>query len=228
MRKSLIVITTLLMATTVSATVRTVKTAGGDFTTIAACDSASSAGDTCTVFAGTYAGWTEAKDGSSGLPITFKANAGDSVVINSTINLGAHSWIVVGGAVGGYVASVGSGATVNGSTEGFESSGASNWILFKTMNHVVVQNNYIHNTGGRCFQGSTSATGASFNRFTNNIAEFCGGVGPGQAQCILIEGNNNLIESGICRHVEDGCACYGTDNVMRNMHFGPNNHTEIG
>ena len=108
--------------------------------------------------------------------------------------------------------------------EGFEITAG---FTFTTMNHVVIQNNYIHNTSGRCFAGNSNVA-TTYSTFFNNIIEFCGGFGPGQAQGMLLGGNHNLIDSNTFRHVEDGIALYGDRNVVRNNHFGPIANTEVG
>lgn len=173
---------------------------GGGYTTIQACSTAAVAGDFCIVFAGTYAGWTQAASGSAGNPITFKANAGDAVLINSTIALGSQSYVTVGSAT---------------ASEGFEITGQ---ISFTTMSHVIVQNNNIHGTSGRCFQGAFPGF-ATFNQFVSNTINLCGGGVGGGAQGILLVGNNNLIDLNSFIDVEDGIALYGDRNVVRNNHF---------
>lgn len=211
MRKFLLASLLVFLAQFAGATAYTVKSSGGNFTTISACAATAVAGDTCMVFASAspQAGWTQAASGSAGNPITFKANAGDAVLINSTISLNSRSYITFGG------------AAVN---EGFEVTAG---MTFTTMSHVIIQNVHIHNTSGRCFANNSNVA-ATFNTWLNNIVEFCGGAGPGQAQGWILGGNNNLIDGNIIRHVEDGLALYCDRCVIRNNHFGPLTHAEIG
>jgi uncharacterized protein YdeI (BOF family) len=63
------------------ATLYTVKTSGGTFSTLQACANTAVAGDTCEVYAGSYAGWTQSTNGSAGNPITFTAHTGDTVTL---------------------------------------------------------------------------------------------------------------------------------------------------
>jgi len=78
----LISLNLLLLGLQAEATTYSVKAGGGgNFTTIQACANAAVAGDTCTVFAGTYSGWTQPTSGSAGKPITFQANPGDTVTL---------------------------------------------------------------------------------------------------------------------------------------------------
>ena len=79
------------------ATNYTVKTGGGgNFATIQACATAAVAGDTCTVYAGSYAGWTQKTSGSAGSPITFTVNPGDTVNITSTVTVTNTNYITIG------------------------------------------------------------------------------------------------------------------------------------
>src|SRR6266404_6284329 len=79
------------------ATNYTVKSGGGgNFTTVQACANAAVAGDTCTAYAGSYAGWTQKVSGSAGSPITFTVNPGDSVTITSTVNVTSTNYITIG------------------------------------------------------------------------------------------------------------------------------------
>jgi len=188
----------------------TVKKDGtGNFTTIQACSNAAVAGDTCVVYAGTYAGWNQTTSGSAGSPITFQKNPGDTVVINSGITLGSASYITIGGIL---------------ASQGFEITGVTSWT---TMSHVIIQNNYVHNTSARCFQAPLSGNyqAASFNAFLNNTITYCDNA---TAQGILMEGNNNLFDGNTISHVEDGIALYGGNNVVRNNHFGPVLASEYG
>ena len=88
----------LLGTAPLQATTYTVKAGGGgNYTTISACAAVAVAGDTCQIFAGTYAGWTQSADGSGGNPITFIANTGDTVTISSSIDLSGRSYIRISG-----------------------------------------------------------------------------------------------------------------------------------
>ena len=76
----------------------TVKSAGGDYTTIQACVDAASPGDTCLVFAGTWAGATISKSGSSGNRITILADTSSTQpIINGAVNVNGQSYITISG-----------------------------------------------------------------------------------------------------------------------------------
>lgn len=87
----------LVLAVSASATNYTVKSGGGgSYTTIQACANVAVAGDTCTVFAGSYAGWTQTNSGSAGAPITFTVNPGDTVYITGTVTVTNTSYVTIG------------------------------------------------------------------------------------------------------------------------------------
>ena len=73
----------LLLSTVVNAATYTVKTSGGDYATIQACATAISAGDTCTVYAGTYAEDVTLTAGGSGAYKTLQINGTDEVYVLS-------------------------------------------------------------------------------------------------------------------------------------------------
>jgi len=87
----------LVFAVSAGATTYTVKAAGGgNYTTISACAAVAVAGDTCTVYAGSYAGWTQTHSGSSGNPITFTVNPGDTVTITSNVTVTNTNYVTIG------------------------------------------------------------------------------------------------------------------------------------
>src|SRR5215831_14790099 len=92
MIKRLIII--LALAPLAAAVNKTVKAGGGgDFTTIQACATAISAGDTCTVFAGTYNETVTVGAGTVGNYKTITVNGSDVVyVLGFTIN--SHDKII--------------------------------------------------------------------------------------------------------------------------------------
>ena len=96
-RQWLPVLVLLMMPVSAQATLYTVKPSGGSFTTVQGCADTAVAGDICEVYAGTYAGWTQSANGSSGLPITFTAHAGDTVTLTSAAVLTNTNFITVNG-----------------------------------------------------------------------------------------------------------------------------------
>src|SRR2546425_10753686 len=93
----LIALNSLNVGTLLAATYSVKAGGGGNFTTIQACANAAVAGDTCTVFAGTYAERpTLPASGTAGNPITFNVNSGDAVVVQGFV-ITSKSYITIGG-----------------------------------------------------------------------------------------------------------------------------------
>jgi len=81
-----IVIVSALGCVQAFANTYTVKAGGGgDFTTIYECAKMAKPGDTCSVYAGSYIGWTHENSGTPGAPITFRAQPGEVASITSSI-----------------------------------------------------------------------------------------------------------------------------------------------
>ena len=96
-RLSALVLTTLFALPAGAASYTVKAGGGGDYATIQACAGATVAGDTCTVFAGTYDETvTPPTSGTAGQPITFQANAGDAVTVRG-FDLGNRSYVTIGG-----------------------------------------------------------------------------------------------------------------------------------
>jgi hypothetical protein len=90
----LILFNVILLGFRAEASSYTVKAGGGgNYTSISACAAAAVAGDSCTVYAGSYGGWTQPTSGSAGKTITFTANSGDTVTITSNVDISSRSYI---------------------------------------------------------------------------------------------------------------------------------------
>lgn len=194
-----------IIASHLGATAYTVKAGGGGtYTTIQACATAAVAGDSCTVFAGTYGETvTPANSGSAGNVVTYIVNSGDTVVMHGWV-LGSKSYLTI---------------------DGFEITAGQ--ITIVAPDHIIIQNNYIHNTTSRCINGPiTTASGAStYITVKNNILDLCG---DGTQQGIYVEGNHWLIDGNTFSRLEDGIALYGDRHVIRNNHFGPLHVADVG
>ena len=181
---------------------------GGNYSSISACATVAKPGDTCIVYAGTYGGWTQPTSGVAGNPITFQANPGDSVLINSSISLSGVNYITIGGVA---------------SNAGFQITGQ---ISLSSTAHITIQNNNINHTSGRCIQGSMTVSNySSYVSVLNDTITYCGSAA---AQGIFAGGDHWLIDGNNISHVEDGIAIYGPFNVVRNNHFGPVIASEYG
>jgi len=175
---------------------------GQEYTTIQACANAAVAGDTCLIYRGSYAGWTQSINGSSGSPITFKANSGDTVTITGGINLSGRSFITIGGPA---------------TNEGFRITGG---ITFSSNNNIIIQNNMISRASGSCMSASWSLSNTSdYIYFLNNTIGPCSN---GSGETILgAQGDHWLWDGNTFTRVGNGPMVYGSYHVFRNNHFGP-------
>ena len=202
MRKALLLL--LLAAPVVRAANYTVKAGGGGtYTTVQACATAAVAGDTCTIYAGTYSETvTPANNGSAGNVITFNTNPGDTVTVTEWSLSSGSTYLIIEGTLSNPM-EVPSGIT---------------WADHIT--HDIFE--YISTTGGGCWGGSgwySSSTPTSYNQFLNSTINGCGGTpaGPG----IELEGDHNLFDGITCSYAQ-ACITYsGEFNVIRNSTFGP-------
>lgn len=97
MLRMVIVLSLIFSSVVAHATIYTVKTSGGNFSTLQACSNTAVAGDTCEVYAGTYSGWTQSRSGTSGNRISFIAHPGDTVTLTSDAFLSNTKFITVNG-----------------------------------------------------------------------------------------------------------------------------------
>src|SRR2546425_362482 len=118
--KQLFIVFVVLFSVDAWATVYTVKTSGGNFNSISSCAGTAVAVDTCEVYAGSWAGWTQNTNGSSGNPITFKGHAGDTVNITSNITVSGRRYITI--------------QDFDSITGGINGDGSTN--------HIIIQNNH--------------------------------------------------------------------------------------
>jgi hypothetical protein len=160
---------------------------GGNFTTIAACSAQAVAGNTCTVFAGTYSGWTQSASGSAGLPITFTANPGDTVTITSGVNISSQSFITIS-----HFTFSSGGVTGNG-----------------TSSHNIIDSNSFTTTAFRINDGQ--GTGGSDNVVSNNTIAV---NSTGNVVGIYLFGDRNRIENNKLSSTDGDCMDLGGANVV--------------
>ncbi len=211
MRKALLTFALLLCASQAHATVYTVKAAGGgNYTTVQACATVAVAGDTCTIYAGTYSETvTPANNGTSASPITFSTNPGDTVTVTEwSLNSGSTYLVIEGTSANNMLV-------------------PSGIIWADHITHNIFQ--YVTTTGGGCWGGSgwyTSSTPTSYNQFLNSTIDNCGGTPAGPA--IELEGDHNLFDGITCTYAQ-ACITYsGEFNVIRNNTFGPTSAAVLG
>lgn len=182
-----------------NATTYTVKAGGGgNYTTISACAAVAVAGDTCLIYAGSYAGWTQPASGTNeSRRITFTANTGDTVTVTSGITVSSSSYITIS-----YLALQGR-VTGNGSTnhitvthctdnttiffinDGQGHNGADNVISYNTVNVPTVSN-----TVGVIAYGDRNRI--EHNEFINTDGD-----------CMNLGGLNVVVRDNYCHDVNE-------------------------
>ncbi len=179
----------LLGTAPLQATTYTVKAGGGgNYTTISACAAAAVAGDTCQIFAGTYAGWTQSANGSAGNPITFTANTGDTVTVTSGIDLSGRGYITI------------SRLALQGTISGNQ-----------TTNHCLIDHNTDTTTVFSIVYNLGTYTSAD-NVISNNTVTFASHSDnrPG----VFVYGDRNRIENNTISGGGGDCLDVGGNNVV--------------
>jgi hypothetical protein len=204
---------TALSVLPAEATGRTVKAAGGgDYANIQACANAAVAGDSCTVYAGSYPEFvTLSHSGTAGSPITFQVNPGDAVSMRG-FSISGQSYIIIGG---------------NSSSSSFQITdptfSRSGCFYLSSTSHITIRYNNIH----ECSQSQAIrfdlTNVSSFAWIHHNTISWpaahpappctsnCGQGGAG----MLVNGDHNLIEYNDLSHMTDFHSIYGSYNVIR-------------
>lgn len=165
---------------------------GGNYATIAACAAVATAGDTCQIYAGSYAGWTQSANGSAGNPITFTANSGDTVTVTGGISISGRSYITI------------SHLALQGTIQGNSAT-----------NHCIID----HNTSTAALFSipyiTTQAGGAAYtstdNVISNNTVRIAGHSG---VITLSVYGDRNRIENNNIGGSGDDCMNVGGKNVV--------------
>jgi hypothetical protein len=188
----LVLLTLLVIGTQVEATTYAVKAGGGgNFTTIQACANAAVAGDTCTVFAGTYGGWTQSTSGSAGNPITFIASAGDTVTVTGGIIISSRSYI----RISGFHFSLSGGSVITGN-----GSSSHNQVDHNTATTTIFRINDSQGSNG------------SDNYLGYNTVDLTGHTD--NAEGFYVYGDRNLFEYNEIKNGQGDCHDLGGTNVV--------------
>lgn len=181
----------------------TVKSGGeGTYTTIQACADAMGAGDTCTVYAGTYNESVTVTSGTPGNFKTFNVNGTDAVYVKSfTLN----SWVKV---IGFHIQNPSSPTTRCVSVAG----GASN---------VYLTDNVISQCGNGAQVWVDNGTGASYVYIQGNTFSYACGTpaAPDNCNSINVFGDHFLIENNDFSHNLFSVLVSATYTVIRNNTF---------
>jgi hypothetical protein len=178
---------------------------GGNFTTIQACATAMAAGDTCTVFAGTYNEVVTLSAGTVGNYKTMNVNTGDTVNVFGFV-MASHTKIT--------------GFTITRPA----SPGANLCVSIPTgITDAFVTGNTMTQCGAGQYmvQSPQTTTGASFIRIQNNIFSF-GCFNPGGSDAckvIMADGDHWLIENNDATRTADFVTLFANHTVMRGNKF---------
>jgi hypothetical protein len=217
MRRKRLLLTSLILllsCVTAEATTRTVKQAGGDFTTIQACATAIAAGDTCLVFVGTYNEVVSIPAGTAGKYKILQANAGDTVNVFG-FTMGSHTKVI------GFnitrPASPASNSCISvpaGTTDAF--------ITNNTMTSC--------GSGSAMISEAETSTGSSFIYIQGNTMSYgCDTpAAPNTCKGMHIVGDHQLIENNVISHVSDGATLYANHTVFRGNKFLDQLESECG
>ena len=216
-------------AATTTGTNYTVKAGGGgNYTTIQACASAMSAGDTCTVYAGTYNGNVTVSAGTTGNYKTITVNGTDVVNVSGEFTLNSHTKLV--GNCGTAPQTLG--------TCGFSISG----VTPTTAPCVLVNDGstdvYItSNTMASCGSGGSSGViwmlgtnGVSYVYISGNTMTYgCGNAAsPNNCTAVFFNGDHVLIQNNDMSHFGLAIQTYARYSVIRNNTFHNMNESECG
>jgi hypothetical protein len=204
----------LLMAVSAHATTYTVKTGGGgNYTTIQACATAMAAGDTCTVYAGTYSENVSVPAGTSGNVKTVTVNGSDVVYIVGAVTLNSYTSLV-----GNCTANSDSAYGTCGFSVGKPSSPSSAHCVALASNASTVRitNNSFYACGAYMVSEPTSSSTDNVYIGGNTFAYSCSiSSAPNVCNMMQINGTHQLIENNDFSHVSDGAYLNGEWIVMR-------------
>jgi hypothetical protein len=193
----------LFMAASVHAATYTVKAGGGNYTTIQACATAMAAGDTCTVFAGTYNENVSVSAGTAGNYKTMTVNTGDTVnVLSFTIS----SHVKINGFHIQNPSSPTKAPCVTVAAGGVTDYYITNNNLYACGTYMIREDSASNTTHG-FIQGNTLSYSCSTS------------ASPNVCTAMAINGDYHLIENNDISHVSDGPYVYGKHNVLRKNTF---------
>jgi hypothetical protein len=202
-----------LLAVSAAAANYTVKSdGGGNYTTIQACANAMAAGDTCTVYAGTYHENVTVSAGTVGNYKTIQANGTDVVYVNGfTIN--SHDKIMgncpISGAYGTCGFSLGNPSSPNGTCVNGTNNMTDYYIVGNTMEactFIVTGPNGSNSSDGYILQNTMR-----YSCSTPNAPNVCTA---GQ-----LRGNYILLDNNDISHVSDGFYIAGAHVIFRRTKF---------
>lgn len=211
----------MFMAVSVHAANYTVKAGGGgNYTTIQACASAMAAGDTCTVYAGTYNENVSISAGTAGNYKTVQANGSDIITLTGSVTLNSHTKLL-----GNCPELQGTKTTA---TCGFfitnPSSPTSSCVSFASNStDVYLVDNNMYACGSINEPQNNSVITFSVIK-GNTVSWPCSTTSsPNVCLAMYITGNNQLIANNDLSNDSDGINMLGSHNIFRGntMHDTP-------
>jgi hypothetical protein len=205
----------LVLAVSAGATNYTVKSGGGgNYSTIQACATAMSAGDTCTVYAGTYNENITVSAGSAGNYKTLTVNPGDTVyVLNFTLN--SHTKV--------------NGFHIQNTSS---PSGQSCVSITGNSTDYYITNNTMYACGGSSMIDEVANGGdnTTYGYIQGNTLSYpCSTSGaPNVCRGITVSGDYHLIENNDISHTSDGIYVFGKHNILRKNNFHDQNSNDCG
>jgi hypothetical protein len=194
----------LFMSVSARAATYTVKAGGGgNYTTIQACATAMAAGDTCTVFAGTYNENVSVSAGTAGNYKTMTVNTGDIVnVLSFTIS----SHVKINGFHIQNPSSPTKAPCVTVAAGGVTDYYITNNNLYACGTYMIREDSASNTTHG-FIQGNTLSYSCSTS------------ASPNVCTAMQINGDFHLIENNDISHVSDGPYVFGKHNILRKNTF---------
>lgn len=219
----------LLLSCPLWATTYTVKAAGGgNYTTIQACATAMANGDTCVVYAGTYAEVVSVPAGGAGTGGTYWAantnrktitiNPGDTVYV---LGFTVHSYVKIDG----FHIQNPSAPTANACIAVVANS--TDYELSNNIVYACGTTSAGNGSGMIADQYSASTDNTTYGWIHGNTLSYsCStSAAPDVCRAGTIDGDHHLIENNDISHVSDGFYIYGKHNVYRNNTFHDLNGT---
>jgi hypothetical protein len=217
----------LLIATSAVAVTKTVKAGGGgDFTTIQACATAMASGDTCTVYAGTYAENVTVTAGGVASYKTFNVNGSDVVNVYS-FTLNSHTKVIGNCSQPAAIGSCGFNMVASSplNTPCVTVPDAST--------DIYITNNVMSScgSGGHAtivwMQGTN---GVSYVYIQGNTMSYgCGTAGaPNNCSAVAFDGNHVLIENNDMSHLGLAVQTFAQFVAIRNNKFHDMHESEAG
>jgi hypothetical protein len=212
-KQLLLVLLTLLVsglraeAATTTTTFTVKAGGGGNFTTIQACATAMAAGDTCTVFAGTYNEVVTLSAGTVNNYKTMNVNPGDTVKVFAFV-AASHTKMV------GFTITQPSAPTANTCVS-----------IPTSTTDVFITSNTITQCGGGSGPYMVSCpqttTGCSFIRIQSNVFSFgCGTpAAPDPCKVLLVDGDHWLVENNEAFRTADFLTLFASHTVMRGNNY---------